>query len=101
MFVRCSRSLANRLLPGRFVRVSACRVVCPWKSAPRLASDISALLFLQKDMRGGEVADREEEKDQHIEPEIRITQSLGEGPDADRLKPARWKKQANQSSRAS
>ncbi len=52
-------------------------------------------------MSGNEEADREDRKDEHIEPEIGIAESFGEGADADRLKPSRWKRQANQPSLAS
>jgi hypothetical protein len=51
-------------------------------------------------MSGNEVAKREDDKDERIEPEIRIAESFGEGADADRLIPSRWKQQANDPSPA-
>src|SRR3974377_1751216 len=100
MLARCSASLANRLLPGRFAFVRACGAPCSRESAAWLASDISALLLPQKYMRGSEVNGREARKDERIEPEIGIGQSFGEGADADRLEPGRGKHQADRPSRA-
>src|SRR3974377_278803 len=100
MLARCSPRFANRLLPGRVAVVTACGVRCSGECAAWLASDISALLFPQKYMRGGEEAEREKPKHERIEPEIGKAQSLGEGTDADRLKPGRRKHQADGSSGA-
>src|SRR6201995_919870 len=99
MFSRCSRSPANRLLSGPFACVAAC--VAGSSRVSWLSPDISLLLFLQKCMGGYEVGDREPHQHERVEPEIGIAEALGEGADADRLKPARWKQQANEPSRAS
>src|SRR6476661_8981317 len=97
MFSRWSRSPANRLLPGPF----ACVADRSRASAAWLSPDISLLLFLQECMSGCEVGDREHHQHERVEPEIGIAEALGESADADRLKPARWKQQANEPSRAS
>src|SRR5215475_6780386 len=98
MLPRCSHSVASRWLPGRFGLLTAC--ACSRAFAIWPATDMSGLLLAQKRMRRNEEADREERKDERIEPEIGIAQSFGEGADADRLKPGRWKHQADQPSLA-
>ena len=47
-------------------------------------------------MSGNEETDRKSRKHERIEPEIGIGQAFGEGADADRLEPGRWKRQADQ-----
>ena len=66
-----------------------------------VATDISGLLLLQHYLRGKEVDECEGRKDEPIGPEIRKPESFGEGADADRLKPGRWKHQADKPSLAS
>src|SRR6266481_6849242 len=100
ILARCSDSVASRLLPGRFGLLPACAGACSRAFATWPATDMSGLLLPQKRMRGNEEADREERKDERIEPEIGIAQSFGEGADTDRLKPGRWKHQADQPSLA-
>src|SRR6516164_5495633 len=100
MFARCTRSFANRLPLGRFALPSDCEVACSRAPIVACSTDMSALLLLQDDLRGNEKAEREQRKDERIEPEIGIAQSFGEGADADRLKPGRWKHQTDQSSLA-
>ena len=92
--------LGEPIAPGRFALLAACGVACSRAFAAWLASDISGLLLPQHDMSGNEVADREERKDERIEPEIRIAEPFGEGADADRLKPGRRKHQADHPSLA-
>src|SRR5215470_4260122 len=94
MLARCTRSLASRLLPGRFA------LVTPGAVAPAdgVATDISALLLLQHCLGGKEVDEREGRKDERIEPEIGKPESFGEGADADGLEPGRWKHQADKPS---
>src|SRR5260370_6954403 len=96
MLARCTRSLASRLLLGRFALVIPCEVV----PADGVATDISGLLLLQHCLRGKEVDEREDRKDERIEPEIGKPESFGEGADADRLEPGRWKHQADKPSLA-
>src|SRR5262245_46864680 len=93
MLARCTRSLASRLLLGRFAFVTPGEVV-----AVGVVTDISGLLLLQHCLRGKEVDEREGRKDERVEPEIRKLESFGEGADADRLEPGRWKHQADKSS---
>src|ERR1700745_3196270 len=100
MFWRCSRSPANRLPPGPFACVAACLAGSSRASAAWLSRDISLLRFWQDCMSVYEVGDREHDQHERVKPEIGIAEALGEGADADRLKPARWKQQANESSRA-
>src|SRR4051812_39435092 len=100
MFATCSRSLASRLLRGLPCLLAACRGACSRACATWLATDISGLLLLQKDMRDGQEAEREQRQDQRIEPEIGIAEPFGEGADADRLKPGRWKHQTDHPSLA-
>src|SRR5262249_44083061 len=97
MLARWTRSLASRLLPGRFALVTP----CAGAPADGVATDISGLLFLQHYLRGKEVDECEGRKDERIGPEIRKPESFGEGADADRLEPGRWKHQADKSSLAS
>src|SRR5499426_4399761 len=97
MLARCTRSLASRLLPGRFALVTPCEVA----PADGVATDISGLLLLQHYLRGKEVDEREGRKDEPIGPEIGKPESFGEGADADRLEPGRWKHQADKPSLAS
>src|SRR5262245_65915707 len=97
MLARCTRMLASRLPLGRFVLVTPCEVA----PADGVATDISALLLLQHCLRGKEVDEREGRKDERIGPEIRKPESFGEGADADRLEPGRWKHQAHEPSLAS
>src|SRR5262249_62178609 len=52
-------------------------------------------------LRGKEVDEREGRKDERVEPEIGKPESFGEGADADRLEPGRWKHQADKPSLAS
>src|SRR5215471_9284819 len=94
MLARCTRSLASRLLPGRFA------LVTPGEVAPAdgVATDISGLLLLQQCLRGKEVDEREGRKDERVEPEIGKPESFGGGADADRLEPGRWKHQADKPS---
>src|SRR5499427_7456873 len=94
MLARCTRSLASRLLPGRFALVTPCEVA----PVDGVATDISGLLLLQHCLRGKEVDEREGRKDERIEPEIGKPESFGEGADADRLEPGRWKQQADKPS---
>src|SRR5258707_15199556 len=96
MLARCTRSLASRLLLGRFAMVTPCECA----PADGVASDISGLLLLQHCLRGKEVDEREGRKDEPIEPEIGKPESFGEGADADRLEPGRWKHQADKPSLA-
>src|SRR6516162_8197245 len=96
MLARCWRSLPVPLLQGRFGSAAACGVACSCAFAAGLATDISGLLLAQQYMSGNEVADREDRKDERIEPEIGKAQSFGEGADADRLEPGRRKHQADQ-----
>src|SRR5215468_7061940 len=91
MLARCTRSLASRLLPGRFALVTPCAVA----PVDGVATDISRLLLLQHYLRGKEVDEREGRKDEPIGPEIRKPESFGEGADADWLEPGRWKPQAD------
>src|SRR5262252_3423523 len=100
MFARCTRSFANRPPLGRFALPTGCEVACSLAPIVSLATDMSALLLLQNDLRGNEKAEREQRKDERIEPEIGIAQSFGEGADADGLKPGRWKHQADHPSLA-
>src|SRR5512145_2078641 len=100
MLATCSRSPASRLLRGRFGLLSACGGACSRAFATWPATDISGLLLLQKDMRRNEEAEREQRKDEPIEPEIRVAEPFCEGADADRLKPGRWKHQADHPSLA-
>src|SRR5262249_19355256 len=97
MLARCTRSLASRLLPGGFALVTPCGVA----PADGVATDISGLLLLQHRLRGKEVDEREGRKDERVEPEIGKPESFGEGADADRLEPGRWKHQADKPSLAS
>src|SRR5262249_28807101 len=97
MLARCTRSLASRLLPGRFALVTPCELA----PTDGVATDISGLLLLQHYLRGKEVDEREGRKDEPIGPEIRNPESFGEGADADRLEPGRWKHQADKPSLAS
>src|SRR5262249_34804088 len=96
MLVRCTRSLANRLLPGRFALVTPCGVA----PADGVVTDISGLLLLQHCLGCKEVDEREGRKDERIGPEIRKPESFGEGADTDRLEPGRWKHQADKPSLA-
>src|SRR5262249_52746416 len=96
MLARCTRSLASRLLPGRFALVTPCEVA----PADGVATDISGLLLLQQYLCGKEVDEREGRKDEPIGPEIRKPESFGEGADADRLEPGRWEHQADKPSLA-
>src|SRR6266446_8611088 len=100
ILTRCSHSAASRLLPGRFSLLTACAGACSRAFATWPATDTSDLLLPQKRMRGDEEADREERKDERIEPEIGIAQSFGEGADTDGLKPGGRKHQADQPSLA-
>src|SRR5215475_14013707 len=97
MLARCTRSLASRLPLGRFALVTRCEVA----PADGVATDISGLLLLQHCLRGKEVDEREGRKDERVEPEIGEPESFGEGADADRLEPGRWKHQADEPSLAS
>src|SRR5262249_4509784 len=63
--------------------------------------DISGLLLLQQYLCGKEVDEREGRKDEPIGPEVGKPESFGEGADADRLEPGRWKHQADKPSLAS
>src|SRR5262245_23107852 len=96
MLARCTRSLASRLLLGRFA------LVIPGGAAPAdgVATDISGLLLLQHCLRGKEVDERESRKDERVEPEIGKPKSFGEGADADWLEPGRWKHQPDKPSLA-
>src|SRR5215813_8821104 len=94
MLTRCTRSLASQLLPGRFALVTPCEV----GPADRVATDISGLLLLQHYLRGKEIDEREGRKDERIRPEVGKPESFGEGADADRLEPGRWKHQADKPS---
>src|SRR5262245_65195537 len=96
MLARCTRSLAIRLPLGRFALVTACEVA----PADGVATDISGLLLLQHYLCGKEVDEREGRKDEPIGPEIGKPESFGEGADADRLEPGRWKHQAGKPSGA-
>src|SRR5262245_65689971 len=87
MLARCTRSLASRLLLGRF----ALGTPCGGAPTDGVATDISGLLLLQHCLRRKEVDEREGRKDERVEPEIGKPQSFGEGADADRLEPGRWK----------
>src|SRR6516164_10098277 len=93
MLARCTRSLASRLLPGRFALVTPAPV-------DGVATDISGLLLLQHYLRGKEVDEREGGKDEPIGPEVGKPESFGEGADANRLEPGRWKHQADKPSLA-
>src|SRR5215510_12022184 len=97
MLARCTRSLASRLLLGRFALLTPCEVA----PADGVATDISGLLLLQHYLCGKEVDEREGRKDERVEPEIGKPESFGEGADADRLEPGRWKHQADKPSLAS
>src|SRR5215813_14601727 len=97
MLARRTRSLASRLPLGRFVLVTPCEVA----PAEGVATAISGLLLLQHYLCGEEVDEREGRKDEPIGPEIRKPESFGEGADADRLEPGRWKHQADKPSLAS
>src|SRR5262245_9481435 len=94
MLARCTRSLASRLLLGRFALLTPCEVA----PADGVATDISALLLLQYCLRGKEVYERKGRKDERVEPEIGKPESFGEGADADGLEPGRWKHQADKPS---
>src|SRR5262249_9741934 len=50
--------------------------------------------------RGKEVDEREGRKNEPIGPEVGKPESFGEGADADRLEPGRWKHQADKPSLA-
>src|SRR5262249_15949266 len=97
MLARCTRSLASRLLPGRFALVTPCEVA----PADGVATDISGLLLLQHCLRGKEVDEREGREDERVEPDIGKPESFGEGAAVDRLEPGRWKHQADKPSLAS
>src|SRR6266481_10213918 len=101
MLARCTRSLANRWLLGRFALITPWEVDCSGAPAAWLAPDISGLLLLQQYLRGHEVDEHEGRKDERIEPQIGKAECLGEGADGDGLEPGRWKHQANESSLAS
>ena len=75
------------------VMIGQTREIAP---ADGVATDISGLLLLQHCPRGKEVDEREGREDERIEPEIGKPESFGEGADADRLEPGRWKHQADQ-----
>src|SRR5260370_39982971 len=96
MLARCTRPLASRLLLGRFALVIPCEVV----PADGVATDISGLLLLQHCLRGKGVDEREDRKDERIEPESGKPEAVGEGADADRLEPDRWTHQAGKASLA-
>src|SRR5260370_32264620 len=97
MLARCTRTLASRLLLGRFALVIPCEVV----PADGVATDISGLLLLEHCLRGKEVDEREGRKDERIDTEIGKPESFGEGADAERLEPGRWKHQTDKPSLAS
>src|SRR5260370_23015483 len=97
MLAGCTRTWASGVVLGRVAVVICCEVV----RADGVATDISGLLLLQHCLRGKEVDEREGRKDESIEPEIGKPESFGEGADADRLEPGRWKHQADKPSLAS
>lgn len=51
-------------------------------------------------MSSNEIANREDGKYERIVPEIRIAKTFGEGANADRLIPSRWKQKAHDSAPA-
>src|SRR3974390_2255296 len=100
MLARCVSSLPSQLLLGRRALINAWGDVCCRVATISLA-DISPLLLLEHYVSGNEVADRKQHKDKRVEPEIRKSEPLGKGADADRLEPSRWKRKADRPCRTS
>src|SRR5579862_4872324 len=99
MLARCSHNLVNRLLTEPWAFVNACAGDRFRETAAWPTTGISVLLLPQHYLSGNEIGDHEDRKHEHVEPKIRKAESFGEGADADRLKPGRWKTEADRPSR--
>src|SRR5215467_10559299 len=68
---------------------------CPCGArAPEETLGMSPLLLVENDLGSQEIDEEKAHQNQHIGPQVRKSQSLGEGPNADGLIPGRWKGKA-------